>query len=236
MPASRSRIARNAVFTSRVKIEDDSPYLIPFETRIASSASRTLMSAVTGPKISSCAMRICGVDVGEDGRPVEEAPAEVALGRDFAAGEELRAFVRADLRVRVDLLERRLVDHGPDVGARLPTRVPSRSFSTAVDELLLERVVHLLVRDDARRGRAALAGRAERRPHDAVDREVEVGVVQDDDRVLAAELEVHVLERLRARLQHLDAGLARAGERDDANVGMAHHAVADGRSRRRARC
>jgi hypothetical protein len=43
-----------------VKIEDERPYLIPFETRIASSRSATGMSAVVGPKISSCAIRICG--------------------------------------------------------------------------------------------------------------------------------------------------------------------------------
>ena len=60
MPASRSRIARKAALTSRVKIEDERPYLIPFETRIASSRSPTGMSAVVGPKISSCAIRICG--------------------------------------------------------------------------------------------------------------------------------------------------------------------------------
>ena len=60
MPASRSRIARNALFTSRVKIDDERPYLMPFATRIASSKSSTRISAVVGPKISSCAMRIRG--------------------------------------------------------------------------------------------------------------------------------------------------------------------------------
>ena len=33
---------------------------MPFDTRIASSKSLTRMSAVVGPKISSCAIRICG--------------------------------------------------------------------------------------------------------------------------------------------------------------------------------
>jgi hypothetical protein len=58
IPVWRSRIARNALFTSRVKIDDESPNLIPFATRSASSKSPTLMSAVVGPKISSCAMRM----------------------------------------------------------------------------------------------------------------------------------------------------------------------------------
>ena len=54
----RSRIARNALFTSRVKIDDESPYLTPFAARTASSKSSTGISAVVGPKISSCAIRI----------------------------------------------------------------------------------------------------------------------------------------------------------------------------------
>ena len=70
-------------------------------------------------------------------------------------------------------------------------------------------------------------GGAERRPDDAVDREVEVGVVHDDDRVLAAELEVDVLEALGRSLEHLHAGLARARERDHADVGMPDEPLAD---------
>ena len=82
--------------------------------------------------------------------------------------------------------------------------------------------------DDATRRRAALPGRAERRPQDPVEREVEVGVVHDDDRVLATELEVDVLQPLGGGLEHLDTGVARAGERDDRDVGMLHEALADG--------
>ena len=81
--------------------------------------------------------------------------------------------------------------------------------------------------DDAARRRAALPGRAERRPQNPVEREVEVGVVHDDDRVLPTELEVDVLQPLGGGLEHLDAGVARAGERDDGDVGMPHEALAD---------
>jgi hypothetical protein len=60
IPVSRSRIARNALFTSRVKIEDERPYLTPFAARIASSNDSTGISAVVGPKISSWAIRMLG--------------------------------------------------------------------------------------------------------------------------------------------------------------------------------
>src|SRR3954467_10385736 len=46
IPASRSRIAVNALFTSRVKIEDERPNSIPFATRPASSNEATGMTAV----------------------------------------------------------------------------------------------------------------------------------------------------------------------------------------------
>ena len=121
------------------------------------------------------------------------------------------------------------VDHRPDVRVVLPAG-PEAKRLRPLDEPRRERVVQALVDDHAARRRAALARRAERRPEDPVEREVEIGVVHDDDRVLAAELEVDVLEPLRRRLEHLDAGLARARERDHGDVGMAHEPVADGAS------
>ena len=53
-------MARNALFTSRVKIEEERPYFTPLAARIASSNESTGMSAVTGPKISSWAIRMPG--------------------------------------------------------------------------------------------------------------------------------------------------------------------------------
>ena len=43
-----------------MKIDDESPYSIPFAIRIASSSRVARMSAVVGPKISSWAMRMPG--------------------------------------------------------------------------------------------------------------------------------------------------------------------------------
>ena len=94
------------MLTSRVKIEDESPNRTPFATRIASSSRATGISAVVGPKISSCAIAHPRLDVAEDRRAVEEALVEPVAGRDLAAGQQRRALVPADLRVRVDLLER----------------------------------------------------------------------------------------------------------------------------------
>ena len=99
-------------------------------------------------------------------------------------------------------------------------------FSARADEPLLQLAVDRLVHDHAARGGAALARGAERRPDDPLDGEVEIGVVHDDDPVLAAELEMDVLEVVGGVLRHEHAGLARAGEGDDRDVRMAHEPVA----------
>jgi len=69
---------RNALFTFFVKMEHDRPYFVEFTTRIASSMSFTSMTAVTGPKISSCATRMFGFTststVGSWKKPFPSAP------------------------------------------------------------------------------------------------------------------------------------------------------------------
>src|SRR5262249_13291777 len=112
------------------------------------------------------------LDVREHGRPVVEAVALDAL----AAGEQLGAFVAADAGVRVDLLYGRLVDDRPDVRVVLPRRTYPHRLRTR-DELGLELVVGAALHDHARCRGAALTCGPERRPDDAVDCEVEGGVV-----------------------------------------------------------
>src|SRR3954453_13396988 len=93
------------------------------------------------------------VDVGEDRRAVVEALREVAVGRDLAAREEPRALLLAALRVRVDLLDCCLVDHGSDVGPVVPPR-PEPHLLGPLDEARLQQIVDALLHNDARRGSA----------------------------------------------------------------------------------
>ena len=95
------------------------------------------------------------------------------------------------------------------------------------DELRLQLLVDAALDDHPARSGAALARGPERRPDDPLDGEVEIRVVEDDDRVLAAELEMDVLQALGGRLEDGDAGLARAGERDHAHIRVAHERLAD---------
>ena len=78
-------------------------------------------------------------------------------------------------------------------------------------------------------GGAVLAGVEVAADRDVLGRVLDVGVVEDDDRRLAAEFEVRALEVLRRGLGHLVAGAGRAGDRhhrrglvrDDGPAGVA---------------
>ena len=94
--------------------------------------------------------------------------------------------------------------------------MPSTRSATRSDELVGDRFLH---QQPARR-RAALAVERVDHEHDGIERAVEVGIVEDDDRVLAAELEMHALQRGRALAHDRRAGRAFADEADRLDVGM----------------
>ncbi len=90
----------------------------------------------------------------------------------------------------------------------------------AIEQALAERVVDRVEDDDPARRRAALARVRERRGERPRHGVVEVGVVADDERVLAAELEAHLREPARRRLVDRPPGRGRAREADEVDVGM----------------
>ena len=93
-----------------------------------------------------------------------------------------------------------------------------------IDQLARDRLLH----DDAPRRGAALAGGADRAEQDRARREIEVGVLGDDDRVVAAELEDRPAEAFGHRRRNVLADLRRARERDERQPAIAEHALADG--------
>ena len=72
--------------------------------------------------------------------------------------------------------------------------------------------------DEARRRRAALAGLVEGAVEGGRDRDVEIGIVQHDERVLAAHFELELGAARGAGHGDLGAGLDRAGEGDGVHV------------------
>ena len=90
-----------------------------------------------------------------------------------------------------------------------------------------ELVVDLLAGVDAAGGGAVLAGIVVAEGAQAVDHGIHIGVVEDDDRGLAAEFEMRALDRLGRGLQHLLAGGDVAGDRDHVDLGVVDQRVAD---------
>ena len=95
-------------------------------------------------------------------------------------------------------------------------------------EVLEQGVVDLRPGDDARAGGAVLAGVPEAGDLDPLRDLLGVGIVEDDHRRLAAELEVHALQRVGGVLRDQLAGLDVARQRDEPDVGMLDQALACG--------
>ena len=166
----------------------------------------------TGPKTSLWTISSRLLHVGDDRRLHEEALVAVraAAGED---GRLLRALEEAE-----DPLLLRLRDHGAHLGLVARHRVADLERLDLRHELLEQAVVDLRAGDHARAGGAVLARVPVAGEPDPGRDRLRVGVVEDDHRRLAAELEVDALERVGGGARDRLAGLDVAGERDEADV------------------
>ncbi len=81
--------------------------------------------------------------------------------------------------------------------------------------------------DQAARSSAALPGCAERAPQDRFDGEFHIGIVHDNDRVLAAEFKADLFALLRRPRIKFVADFGTAGEGDHSYIWMIGDGVAD---------
>src|SRR3972149_3870481 len=141
---------RKARLMSRVKSEVERPYLTEFTMRTVSSQSSTGMTDVTGPKISSMAMRASGFTspkkVGRKKEPLPRRPAAAPQAGPPAT----------DGGVRRDALDRLVVDDRPDIGP-LVQAVAQDQGRHALAERLHELVVDRPMHDQAWGGRGGVA-------------------------------------------------------------------------------
>jgi hypothetical protein len=82
----------------------------------------------------------------------------------------------------------------------------------ALDEPAHEFVVYAILHDETARRGAALSGGAERAPEHAVERQIQVGVVEHDHGILAAHFEREALVHAAADLADDASGVRRSGE------------------------
>ena len=128
--------------------------------------------------------------------------------------------------VTVDSFQRGVVDHWANCCWRVEA-IADLELLDAIEQQLGERPAHGVVHDDSARSRAPLAAGAKRAPHDAIDREREVGVVEHDNRVLAAHLQRAAFTGFDGCYGYAMSDLVRAGERDQPHVAMTHERIAD---------
>src|SRR6185312_3175488 len=130
---------------------------------------------------------------------------------------DLRAFVLAGLNELLDLLELHARVDRTDVGV-LVERVADAERLEPLLQLVDERLVDRLLREESRAGAADVALVEVDAVDDALDRLVERRVVEDDVRGLAAELERQLLVSAGEAAADRLADVGRARERDLVDV------------------
>ena len=142
------------------------------------------------------------------------------------ADEHLRALRDGIVDAALDGLERLLVDERPDdrvVLLRIARLEPLRLLDQPVDEGVGDATLD----DDLPCRHADLALVEERAEGSGVDGVVEIRIVEDDERVVAAELEHDPLEVASGRLGDLPSRVRRAREVDAAHGRMLGELLAD---------
>ena len=136
-------------------------------------------------------------------------PFGLTVETSFSTRSQLR---RGDQRPHIRLLRGGIAD------ANLP-----HQLQEAIREVLEARLMDV----HAGTRRAVLPGVDEARADGSLRRRLDIGVLEDDEGRLAAKLHVDALERASRRTHHRLAGLAGAGQRDQAHVWMRDERHAD---------
>ena len=180
-------------------------------------------SGATGPNVSSRATAIAGVTSGQH-RRLEEAAAErddaVPPTSTFAPFAIASAMWLSTFSTALSSMSGPCVAPGSEPGAGF-------SFAHRGGELVGERVVDRVLHQQPVRAHAGLPGVAVLRHDRAFHRRIQIRIVEDDERRVAAELERQLLDRGRA-LRHQDlADFGRSGERQLAHDRIGGQLAAD---------
>src|SRR5690625_1220814 len=185
-------------------------------------------------RLGVTAERYDGRDRAEDllgvgrriGRRVGEHRRAVVQGVVLATRMELGTSALTVDDLGVDRVALGHVDHRPQ-GDVIRCGVADRERVGLVREALHVLVVEALVHEVSSDGHADLALVEVRAPCGQVHCLVDVGVGEHDVRGVASQLEVGTGQVASGELTHLAADRGRAGERDDAYVGVGHERLAD---------
>jgi len=168
------------------------------------------------PEYLDAGNRRGGLHAGEQRRRIEAAGARHRRARLV----QRRAFLQPGIDQVADALQLHRVDDGAHVD-RLVERIAEPKRLHARRQLRDEALVDALLDEEPRSGAADLALVQPDRVDHPFDRRVEIGIVEDDEGRLAAELQRQALAGAGGRLADFPPDLGRAGEGDlgDARMG-----------------
>ncbi len=166
-------------------------------------------------------------DAGEEGGFEETAVVEAWAGEAFSAGGECGAFGLADLHIGEDALELGVAADGAHGGGGVGA-VADLDFGDAVEEQAEELLCGGALDNDAACGGAPLAGAGVGGGGGAVGGGLEIGVGEDDEGVLAAELELGAGHDGGGAGLDLASDIGGPGERDGLDAGVGEDGVAHG--------
>src|SRR5262245_1114502 len=138
-------------------------------------------------------------DIAKDRWLVEKPGGVGAVAQPVAARQQPCALLAADFHVLCNGRKLCFADHRTHLNRRIEAVADAERFR-APNELSDEPVVDLLVDHHPAGGGTSLTAGAESPPQTSLDGKLELGVVHDHDDVLAAHLEVDLLERARSVL------------------------------------
>ncbi len=189
---------------------------------MACSSSLKRWTLTTGPKTSSWTISLRWSGPGDDRRLVVGAGAvgPLAAGDDLGAGP-------GTIDHALDLVGLGAGDQRAHLDVVALGRVAPLDGLDRIGQVGHEPVVDLRAGDDPAGSRAILTGIPEAEGLEVLDDGFHVGVVEDDHRRLAAELEVDALDAIGGDLGDVLAGVGVAGDRDHPDLRMADERVAD---------
>ena len=198
------------------QIDAASPYRVLLARAIASSGVRKVVAVATGPKISTSQT----VDAGSTS--VKKPGAKIAaLGREFHGCLPQRAALNlALLDQRGDAFQLSCRDKRTDIHG-LVERIADPQRFHALAQLVVEPLRDAFLHEDARSGTADFALVEPDGVDNAFHRPVHVGIFEDDERRLAAELQRQLLLRSGNLFADDAADFGRAGKGNLVDIVMA---------------
>ncbi len=153
----------------------------------------------------------------------------------FLAGHQGRAFFKSVLHVAFDLVVTSLIDQGAKIHVAVDA-VTDGHFVDPLGKLFTEGIGHFLMHENPVGTNTGLAATAEFVGDKIVCRSVQIGVVKDNERRVAAQLQSQFLDLIRRVDNQLATHFSGAGEAEHGHIrafaqnladhaGLAHHQV-----------